>query len=60
MNTKKKDKGVEIENNLEYEVEDFTPSFYILAAVMVIGMVVVAGLFIGLVVFVTKLLMGTV
>lgn len=58
MNTKKKDKGVEIEKNLEYEVEDFTPSFYILAAVMVIGMVVVAGLFIGLVIFVTKLLMG--
>lgn len=58
MKTKKKDKGVEIEKNLEFEVEDFTPSFYILAAVMVIGMVVVAGLFIGLVIFVTKLLMG--
>lgn len=59
MKTKKKDKGVKIEKNLEFEVEDFTPSFYILAAVMVIGMVVVAGLFIGLVIFVTKLLMGT-
>ncbi len=58
MNTKKKDKGFKIEKNLEYEVEDFTPSFYILAAVMVVGMVVVAGLFIGLVIFITKLLMG--
>lgn len=59
MKTKKKDKGVKIEKNLEFEVEDFTLSFYILAAVMIVGMVVVAGLFIGLVVFVTKLLMGT-
>lgn len=60
MNTKKKDKGVKIEKNLEFEVEDFTPSFYILAIVMIVGMLVVVGLFIGLVVFVTKLLLGTI
>lgn len=60
MNTKKKDKGVKIEKNLEFEVEDFTPSFYILAAVMIVGMLVVVGLFIGLAIFVTKLLMGTI
>lgn len=60
MKTKKKDKGYKIEKNLEYEVEDFTPSFYILAIVMLVGMVVVVGLFIVLVISITKILMGTI
>lgn len=55
MKTKKK----EIKP-FEYEVEDFTPSFYILAIVMLVGMVVVVGLFIVLVISITKLLMGTI
>lgn len=60
MKTKNKDRGIQVEKNLEFEAEDFTPSFYILAVAVLVVMAVVTGLFIGLVIFITKLLMGTI
>ena len=54
MKTKKKEV-----KPYEYMVEDFTPSFYLVAGLTIIGMVTVLLVFIGLIVAVTKLLAGT-
>ena len=43
----------------EYEKEEFTPSFYLIALLTIIGMVTVLLLFIGLIIAVTKLFAGT-
>lgn len=45
---------------LDYEVEDFTPSFYLLAIIMLIGMLVSAGLVVCLIIFIAKILTGSI
>jgi hypothetical protein len=52
MKTKKK-------QELDYEKEEFTPSFYIIALFTIIGMLTVLLIFIGLIIAITKLLTGT-
>lgn len=51
MKTKKKKETM--------EDEEFTPVFYVVAFCTIVGMAILILLFVGLVVAVTKLLMGT-
>lgn len=52
MKTKKK-------QELDYEKDEFTPSFYIIAILTLIGTATVMLLFVGLIIAVIKLLTGT-